>query len=188
METSQERIESRTRSRSRKGLWMGLALMLGAGALAVGVPMAQAHDFGGGPGGAGMHGGGPGGHFGFRVQRLLEKVNASDSQKTQVKAIWDGLAPQLKAAHQQHGELHKQIAQAMAAPTIDPARIEKLRQQSVQAMDQTSKLITQGMVQTAQVLTPDQRKQALAEIEKHRGEHHRGGPGGPDGADDIGGP
>jgi Spy/CpxP family protein refolding chaperone len=59
----------------------------------------------------------------------------------------------------------------MTAPTIDPAQIEQLRQQSVQLMDKTSSVVTQGMVATAQVLTADQRKQVAAEMQK---EHHRG--------------
>jgi protein CpxP len=164
------------RPRARKGLWLGLALLLGAGVASAALPLAQAHEMadGGGPGGfggPGMFGGG----FAFRVQRMLDKVGASDSQKGQIKAIWEGLRPQLKSIHQQHAQLHKQIAQAMTAPTIDPAAIEKLRQQSVQLMDKASSVITQGMVSTAQVLTPDQRKQVLAEIESHR--HHGPGPG-----------
>ena len=64
----------------------------------------------------------------------------------------------------------------MTAPTIDPAQVEKLRQQSVQLMDKTSAVFTQGMVQTAQVLTPAQRQKVLAEIRAHQHEHgFRGG-------------
>jgi hypothetical protein len=39
-----------------------------------------------------------------------------------------------------------------------------------------SALITQGMVQSAQVLTPDQRKLAQQEIQKDQGRHHWGPP------------
>jgi hypothetical protein len=44
-------------------------------------------------------------------------------------------------------------------------------------MDKASSLITQGMVQSAQVLTPDQRKQVLAEIQAHHRGGHGHGPG-----------
>jgi Spy/CpxP family protein refolding chaperone len=120
------------------------------------------------------HGGGPGGRGAFmhegmqaRMDRILTDVGASDSQKTQVKAIWVGLAPQLKAARQEHQQLREQIEQAISAPNIDSAAIEKLRQQSVQSIDRTSTLLTQGMVSTARVLTPEQRQKAVAELHRH---------------------
>jgi Spy/CpxP family protein refolding chaperone len=175
METEEKSVRS-LRPRARKGLWVGLALLLGAGALSAAVPIAQAQSFGDGGGPMGEMGGG-GGHWGFRMQHLLDKVGASDSQKSQIKAIWDALRPQLQSVHQQHAQLRQQIEQTMTAATIDTGRVESLRKQSVQLMDKASSLITQGMVQSAQVLTPDQRKQVLAEIQAHQGRGHGHGPG-----------
>ncbi|HSZ82292.1 MAG TPA: Spy/CpxP family protein refolding chaperone [Polyangia bacterium] len=150
-------------------LFGGLAVLVVGGALSISV--AQAH---GGPDG--------GGFMAFRMHKILDKVGATDAQKAQIKAIWEGLRPQLKALHEQHAQIRTQITQAMTAASIDTAAIEKLRQQSVQLIDKTSSTITKGFVETAQVLTPDQRKQAAAEIEKakeHRHEHfEEGGMGG----------
>jgi Spy/CpxP family protein refolding chaperone len=166
---SEETVARAPRRGWRKWTWLMIAapLMLG-GATTYSV----AHAQGGGPGqGPGMHQ-----HTQARIDRILTDVGASDSQKSQVKAIWAGLGPQLKAAHQQHAQLRQQIEQALTAQTIDGAAIEKLRQQSVQAIDKTSSLLTQGMVSTAQVLTPDQRQKAIAELRRHP--HHRMGMGG----------
>jgi Spy/CpxP family protein refolding chaperone len=171
MDTTEGNIPRTARPRARRGLWLGLALLVGAAGLATAMPFAQAQGIAadGGPGPGAFDG-----HMAFRMQRLLDKVGASPSQKSQIKAIWDGLRPQLKGLRQQHGQIREQIAQAMTAPTIDTAQIEKLRQQSVQLMDKTSSVITQGMVQSAQVLTPDQRKQVLAEIQSHRNHWNHG--------------
>jgi protein CpxP len=160
----------------RKWAWLLVAAPLLLGGVTYSV--AQAHGFGpGGPGdGAAMQGG----RMQARMDRVLTAAGASDAQKAQVKAIWAGLAPQLKSAHQDHAQLRKQIEQAMVAPTIDTAAIEKLRQQSVKLMDRTSALFTQGMVATAQVLTPEQRQKVLTEMHKHA--HGPGGWGGGDGA------
>lgn len=148
----------------------GLAVLVVGGALSLSVAQAR----GGGPEG--------GGFMAFRMHKILDHVGATDGQKAQIKAIWEGLKPQLKALHQQHEQIHQQIAQAMTAATIDTAAIEKLRQQSVQVIDKVSATLTQGFVQTAQVLTPDQRKQAAAEIEKAKERRHAhfqdGGMGG----------
>jgi len=108
----------------------------------------------------------------FRMHKILDKVGASDAQKAQIKSIWENLRPQLKTLHEQHAGLHQQITAAMTAATIDAGAIEKLRQQSVAVMDKVSALMTQGFVESARVLTPEQRKQAAAEIEKAR-ENHR---------------
>jgi protein CpxP len=154
------------------GLFGGLAALVLGGALSLSV--AHAH---GGPGG-----GAEGGFMAFRMHKILEHIGASDAQKTQIKGIWEGLRPQLKTLHQQHAGLHQQLTQAMTAATIDQAAIEKLRQQSVAVMDKVSVVMTQGFVETARVLTPEQRKQAAAEIEKaheqRRAHFEENGPGG----------
>ncbi|HEX2657130.1 MAG TPA: hypothetical protein VHU40_02615, partial [Polyangia bacterium] len=57
---------------------------------------------------------------------------------------------------------------AIAAPTVDVARVEQLRKQSMETMDKISAVMTQGMVASAQVLTPEQRKTVLARLDQHR--------------------
>ena len=160
-----------SRRGSRKWTWLLLALPLMLG----GASYSVAYAHGGGPGGPG-HGGFMHERMQARMDRVLTDAGASDSQKSQVKAIWAGLGPQLKAAHQEHRQLREQIEQALAAPNIDAAAIEKLRQQSVQSIDKTSTLLTQGMVSTARVLTPEQRAKVVAELHKHP-HHPMGGAG-----------
>jgi len=161
---------------SSKRLWLVLAPALGAltaGGVALGAAgsdsAAQSQEA------AGPEGmGGPGGPA-HRMMRILDKVNASAEQRNQIQGIWKGLRPQLKAARQQHEAVRQQIVAALSGPSIDPAAVEKLRQQSMSWEDKTSSLFTQGMVASAQVLTPDQRKAAAQEFQQHHG-HHFGPP------------
>jgi periplasmic protein CpxP/Spy len=121
---------------------------------------------------------GQAGGFGARrLERLLDKVNATPGQRSQIEAIWNGLRPQLKSFHQQEHALHQQMAAALSAPTINPSAIEQLRQQSMGIANQMSSTFTQGVVQTAQVLTPDQRRTAAAVIAQARGRFHHHGMG-----------
>jgi protein CpxP len=127
---------------------------------------------------------GPGGFGGHRLDRLLDKVGATAPQRSQIEGIWNGLRPQLKSFHQQHEAIRQQIGAALSAPTINPASVEQLRKQAMGVADQLSSTFTQGLVQTAQVLTPGQRKQAQAFIQEARGrfQHHHGdGDGNADG-------
>ena len=124
---------------------------------------------------------GPGMHFRgglrHRMHHMLDVAGATDAQKGQIKGVWEPLRPQLRAVGEEHAKLRQSLQQALAAPTIDPAGIEKLRRDSVQLMDRRSALITQGMVSTAQILTAEQRQKILDEVSKHKGDHHGFGAG-----------
>ena len=115
-----------------------------------------------------------GGFLARRMERLLDKVGATASQRSQIEGIWNGLRPQLKALHQQHEAVRRQIVGALTAATISPPVVEQLRQQSMGLAEKTSSLLTQGFVQTAQVLTPDQRKQVQSILSQERGRFHHG--------------
>jgi Spy/CpxP family protein refolding chaperone len=123
---------------------------------------------------------GQAGGFGARrLERLLDKVGATASQRGQIEAIWSGLRPQLSAFHQQERSIHQQMAAALSGATVNPATVEQLRQQAMSVANQMSSTFTQGLVQTAQVLTPDQRKTAAAAIAQARARFHQHhGPGG----------
>jgi protein CpxP len=161
---TQPRASAKRRFASR---WL-LALPL-AGLLVGGAAMAQAH--GGGPfGGPGR--GEMGEFMAFRMHKLLDSVGATDAQKAQIKAAWQPLRPQLQAVHADGMEIHQQLTAALTAPTIDRAEVERLRKESVQLADRASTLFTQGIVSTAQALTPEQRQKLATEIAQHR--HERG--------------
>src|SRR5512134_1563206 len=69
-------------------------------------------------------GGGPGGHGnvglqGRRIEKILDRVNATPTQRAQIRAAWDGLRPQIKGLRQQHHAVRKQMLAALTAPTID---------------------------------------------------------------------
>jgi Spy/CpxP family protein refolding chaperone len=153
------------RRRWTTALLLALPLAAGGAATAFAQPP---HGWGGGPGA--MHE-----HMQRHMGKLLDEVGATAQQKAQIKAIWDQAKPQLQAFHEQQRQLHEQLRAAMTAPTIDTATIEKLRRDGVQLMDKQSSVVTQAFVGSAQVLSPDQRKQLGEKLEKH-------GPrfGGPD--------
>jgi periplasmic protein CpxP/Spy len=113
-----------------------------------------------------------------RMHKILDKVGATQGQRDQIRAIWSGLRPQLKAERANHQNIRQQMIAALTAPTINAGDVEKLRKQAMTSADKISSLITQGMVGSAQVLTPDQRKLAQAELAKDsgRGGHHWGPP------------
>ena len=168
--TSNVSASTPTLPRTSRRRWLGfLAIPVALGALAFGATRAEA--FGGGEMGPAFRK--------QQMEKMLTAAGATDAQKAQIATIWQNLRPQIRPLRRQHADLRRQIGQAIAAPTIDQAKIETLRKQSVQTMDQLSSLITQGIVQSAQVLSPAQRQTILQQMEQHR--HHMGmGGAGPD--------
>ena len=126
-----------------------------------------------GPGGGDEMAGGMPMH---RMHRILDKVGATASQRDQIRAIWSGLRPQLRAERATHKNLRQQMVAALTAPSINAGDVERLRKLSMASQDKMSALITQEMVGSAQILTPDQRKLAQEEIAKDDGHHHWGPP------------
>ncbi len=139
------------------------------------VSLAQAQPMGaGGPMGPrdrpGMahHGMGPGMAGGpMMTDRMLDAAGASAEQKARVNEI-------LKRAHedmtqQREGgrELRQQMMAVMAAPKIDAAAAESLRQKMLARHDAASKRHLQALLEASAVLTPEQR-QKLAERIKGR--------------------
>ena len=109
-----------------------------------------------------------------RMHLILDRVGATAAQRDQIRAVWSGLRPQLRAERAQHKTLREQMVAALTAPTINAGEVERLRKLTMANADKISALVTQGMVASAQVLTPDQRKLAQQEIAKGGGHHHWG--------------
>jgi Spy/CpxP family protein refolding chaperone len=148
-------------------LWRLLALgVFAAAAASLTLPAhAQGHagPHGGGPGMAGPGGGGMmmfGGspeHVAPSVDRLLDGLNASDAQRSQIKQIATAAAADMKTQHEAGRGLHEKGLQIFTAPVVDAAAAESLRQQMTAQHDQASKRMLQAMLDVAKVLTPEQR-------------------------------
>ena len=114
----------------------------------------------------GMHGGMGGGmmfrgspeRMGRMIDHMLDGLNASDAQRSQIKQIAAGAATDLKAQREAgRGAARSAAMQAFTAPTVDAAAVEQVRQQMLQQHDQMSRRVTQAMLDVARVLTPEQR-------------------------------
>lgn len=122
----------------------------------------------------GMHGGGPG-MGGRHMGRMLDAVNATPEQRTQIKAIMDAAHKDMDALRANGRKLHEQQAALFAQPNVDARAVENLRQQMLAQHDAASKRMTQAMLDASKVLTPEQRKTLADKMEKRRAmmERHR---------------
>ncbi len=144
------------------------------GAMGAGHMAAGHHD--GGDWGMGM--GAP-----RRLERMLDAVNATPEQRTQIKQITQAARAELRAQHEAGRGLREQGAALFAQPTVDARAAEALRQQMLAQHDQVSKRMLQAMLDVSAVLTPEQRKTLAERMAQRRSmmEHHRAGHAAPAG-------
>lgn len=122
------------------------------------------------PGPGGPHGGHHGGPMmgGMMMgERMLDAVNATPEQRTQVKQIMDAARTDLQAQREAGRALHEQMRQLFAQPTVDARAAETLRLQALAQHDAASKRMMQAMLEVSRVLTPEQRAR-LAELGARR--------------------
>ena len=115
-----------------------------------------------------MHFGGSPEHMMRGIDPMLDGLNATDAQRTQIKQIVQAAATDLKAQHEGGRALRQKALQIFAAPNVDAAGAEALRQQMSAQHDQASKRMLALMLDVSKVLTPEQRVK-LAERMKNRG-------------------
>jgi periplasmic protein CpxP/Spy len=119
------------------------------------------------PGGHG--GGGMGMMMGGRgLERMLDSVNASAEQRTQIKAIAERTRTDMAAQREAGKATRQQLMTLFAQPVVDANAAEALRAQMLQQHDQGSRRMMQTMLEVSRVLTPEQRKQ-LADRAAQRG-------------------
>jgi periplasmic protein CpxP/Spy len=106
-------------------------------------------------------------HIDRRVDRVLDRVNASQEQRDKVTGIFKGALGDVTALGVKPWETREKFIALLRADTIDPAAFEALRAQQISTADAASKRIVQAMTEAAQVLTPEQRRELADRWERH---------------------
>ena len=125
------------------------------------VPPMHGHEFG------------MGGHM---MGYLAQKLNLTEDQKTQMKAIFEKEHPTIKPLMQQEHQIDKQLRQYVEGP-FDQAKVQVLAAQKAQIQAQLTVQETRIHNELYQLLTPDQQaqlKQMEAQHESRMQKHMDG--------------
>ncbi|MEO7150903.1 MAG: Spy/CpxP family protein refolding chaperone [Burkholderiaceae bacterium] len=166
--------EIRAQARGTRGVRLMMAGLLVAGAAAVSMSAwSQGHE-----GHRGMRGGEH--RMMMMGERALSSVNATDAQRAQIKQIMQAARDDMKAQRETGRALRERSLAIFAAPTVDAAQAESVRQQMLAQHDAGSRRMLQAMLDASRVLTPEQRaklaermKERSARMQEHM-QHHQG--------------
>ncbi|MEE9560141.1 MAG: periplasmic heavy metal sensor [Acidiferrobacterales bacterium] len=93
----------------------------------------------------------------FASDWMLSRVNASEAQRQQVKAIIESVINDLSLVREKHQASHQAFMDALEQPTIDRAALEQIRATELQRAETASSRVVQAIADAAEVLTPEQR-------------------------------
>jgi Spy/CpxP family protein refolding chaperone len=169
METQDRNIEKRRRFFKRAAI----ATLIGGIVAGIGI---KAFAHGGGYGG--WHRGGfaagpldPAAvdeHLERMLGHLYVEIDATDEQKQRLAPIVKQAAKDLLPLREKMQAARKQAIGLLTGDTIERGAIEALRAEQLQLAEQASRRIAQSLADAAEVLTPAQRRELAARVEKHR--------------------
>ncbi|MDX8387170.1 MAG: Spy/CpxP family protein refolding chaperone [Ghiorsea sp.] len=103
-------------------------------------------------------------------ERLLDKVDATDEQETQIKAILKKYEPNFKDIRSEHKTHRDAFLTALQQDTVNQAELEQIRKDVSSQMNNKSIVMTNMITEVANVLTVEQRKELADGWENRR--HH----------------
>ncbi len=102
----------------------------------------------------------------FAADWVLNKVNATDAQRTQVRSIVAQTLQDLMPLREQHRQHREAFLAALTQPDVDRNTLEDLRRAELQLAESASQRIVTAVADVAGVLTPEQRAELVKMAER----------------------
>lgn len=116
----------------------------------------------------GRHGGPAMMFMGRGLERMLDAVNATPEQRSQIEQISRAAMTDLRAQREASRGLRERSLQLFTQPNVDANAAEQLRQQMMAQHDQASRRMMQAMLDVSRVLSPEQRVKLAERIQQRR--------------------
>jgi periplasmic protein CpxP/Spy len=109
------------------------------------------------------------------LDQMAKAANATPEQKAKLMAIAKAAQADTKPLHDQLSANRERSTALFSAPTIDRAAVEQLRSEQFKLMEQISRRRSQARLDSAEVLSAEQRAKLAAMMKKHHEGMGRGG-------------
>ena len=104
----------------------------------------------------------------FATDWMLNKLNASDAQRGQIKTIVASALQDLAPVRDEHRQHREAFLAALTQPNVDRAALDDLRRAELQLAETASSRIVTALADVADVLTPEQRAELVQLAERFR--------------------
>jgi periplasmic protein CpxP/Spy len=107
-------------------------------------------------------------HLERMLRHLYVEIDATEEQKQKLAPIVKQAAKDLLPLREKMQAARKHAIELLTGDTIDRGAIEALRAEHLQLAEQASRRVAQSLADAAEVLTPAQRRELAARVERHR--------------------
>ena len=107
-------------------------------------------------------------HLDRMLKHLYVEIGATEEQKQKLAPIVKQAAKDLLPVRERIREARGKALELLTQDSVDRTAIEALRAEHLQLAEQASRRVAQSLADAAEVLTPVQRKELAARVEKHR--------------------
>jgi len=107
-------------------------------------------------------------HLDRMLKHLYVEIDATGEQKQKLAPIVKQAAKDLLPLRERIREARGKALELLTQDSVDRGAIEALRAEHLQLAEQASRRVAQSLADAAEVLTPAQRKELAARVEKHR--------------------
>lgn len=108
----------------------------------------------------------------WKIDDMLDEVDATDDQRTQVRAIATAALADMGEFREFKREGREALVDALTQETVDREALEALRQSKLETADRASQRLLAALADAAEVLTPAQRAELAEELASR--DWHRG--------------
>ena len=103
------------------------------------------------------------------LQHIYAETGATPEQQARIAPLAQAMATDQTQLHDQFHTEHARMLALLGADTVDRAALENARVAQLNVIDQASKELVQLLADSADVLTPAQRKAVAAKLAAHFG-------------------
>jgi Spy/CpxP family protein refolding chaperone len=104
----------------------------------------------------------------FATDWMLNKLNATDAQRAEIKTIVAATLQDLAPVRDEHRQHREAFLAALTQSNVDRAALEDLRRAELQLAETASNRIVTALADVADVLTPEQRAELVKMAERFR--------------------
>ncbi|MFP4037358.1 MAG: Spy/CpxP family protein refolding chaperone [Desulfobacteraceae bacterium] len=98
---------------------------------------------------------------------VLEALDLNEGQRERVEALWGKAVDRSLPFRERHNELKERLVEGLKAEEVNQSELFRIRSAYLELLDQASGSMLEGMIELAEVLTPEQRVALMARVGGH---------------------